>query len=512
MKKRILAAVVAAASVLSLAGCGEKSNNSGSSNTSGGGNSAPANSDGGTTSGGGAGTTSVDNSTVVNELDNITVDVKNPKKVDTGIKPSDSEGKVINIWAWNEEFKGFFDKYYNVPEGYTVRWTVNPSENGVYQQKLDEALLKDKDAAADDKIDIFLAEADYILKYVDSEYTKDVSTIGFKNASTIYNYTAEAVTDSKGVQKGMSFQCCPAGVIYRRSIAKDVIGSDDPAAVQEALSNWTKFDEVAAKAKEKGYMMTGSFAATYRTFSNNTSGKWVNGTDVVVDPAIKQWIKQAKEYMDKGYTQDAGIWDDPNTKEMFKEGKVLCYFGPAWYYNFSMTNVQDRPKKPGTDEIDTDAPMGEHNSWGDWGLCVGPQSYFWGGTWLLAGANTDNPEIVCDIMNAFQSNNEILKQMVEIDSQFVNNQTVNDYFAQGDKRKSEMLGGMNDWAIFADGAKNISLKNATGYDQLLNEKLQDNLKDYFKGTTDLNTAWGNYVNTIKENYAELNMPDSISLD
>ena len=51
------------------------------------------------------------------------------------------QGKVFNIYAWNEEFKGFFEKYYKVPEGVTVNWIINPSDGGVYQQKLDEALL-----------------------------------------------------------------------------------------------------------------------------------------------------------------------------------------------------------------------------------------------------------------------------------------------------------------------------------------------------------------------------------
>ena len=34
--------------------------------------------------------------------------------------PVAEEGKVFNIYAWNEEFKGFFEKYYEVPEGITV--------------------------------------------------------------------------------------------------------------------------------------------------------------------------------------------------------------------------------------------------------------------------------------------------------------------------------------------------------------------------------------------------------
>ena len=48
-------------------------------------------------------------------------------------KPAEStQGKVFNIYAWNEEFKGFFEAYYTVPEGVTVNWIINPSDNGVY--------------------------------------------------------------------------------------------------------------------------------------------------------------------------------------------------------------------------------------------------------------------------------------------------------------------------------------------------------------------------------------------
>ena len=76
--------------------------------------------------------------------------------------PASEEGKVFNIYAWNEEFKGFFEKYYTVPEGVTVNWIITPSADGAYQDKLDEALLNQESASADDKVDLFLAEADYI--------------------------------------------------------------------------------------------------------------------------------------------------------------------------------------------------------------------------------------------------------------------------------------------------------------------------------------------------------------
>ena len=243
-------------------------------------------------------------------------------------EPASEEGKVFNIYAWNEEFKGFFEKYYTVPEGVTVNWIITPSADGAYQDKLDEALLNQENASADDKVDLFLAEADYIQKYTESPVTQDVTALGVTDFSSTYAYTVQAASDASGVVKGVSFQCCPAALIYRRSIAKDVLGTDDPAEVQELLNSWDKFNAVAADAKAKGYLMTASEAATYRVFSNNVSEPWVDANNnLQIDPAIQTWMQQAKDFSDNGYTQDCDIWSDECTAQMFGESKAMCYFG-----------------------------------------------------------------------------------------------------------------------------------------------------------------------------------------
>ncbi|MDY3225122.1 MAG: extracellular solute-binding protein, partial [Candidatus Faecousia sp.] len=200
------------------------------------------------------------------------------------------EGKVFNIYAWNEEFKGFFEKYYTVPEGITVNWIINPSDGGVYQDKLDEALLNQANAPADEKIDMFLAEADYILKYTDSEYTQDITKLGVTDFSNTYDYTVQAASDPNGVVKGVSFQCCPSALIYRRSIAKDVLGTDDPAEVQAALDSWDKFNAVAADAKKAGYYMTASESETFRVFSDNGTSALVDDSGkLTLNDSIKAW-------------------------------------------------------------------------------------------------------------------------------------------------------------------------------------------------------------------------------
>ena len=401
------------------------------------------------------------------------------------------EGKVFNIYAWNEEFKGFFEKYYTVPEGVTVNWIITPSDNGAYQQKLDEALLNQANAADDEKVDMFLAEADYILKYVNSDATQDVTKLGVTDFSNAYKYTVQAASDPNGVVKGVSFQCCPSALIYRRSIAKDVLGTDDPAEVQAKLDSWDKFEAVAADAKAKGYYMTASFAETYRVFSNNCTSPWIDAdNNLQFDPQIDAWIAQTEKFIDNGYTLTAGIWDQEKNDQMFADGKTMCSFGPAWYFNFCMGNAQ--------------AP--EQGCSGDWAICEGPAAHFWGGTWLLAPAGSDNPTMLADIMNTFINNEEVCSALVANEAQFSNNMAVNAKFAEDPNYGSEFLGGQNDVAVFSAMTDNIVWENHTIYDQLLNEGLQSNLQEYFKGTVDKETAMKNFYNYVNETYPAINTP------
>ena len=405
--------------------------------------------------------------------------------------PAAEEGKVFRIYAWNEEFKGFFEKYYEVPEGITVEWVINPSDGGVYQDKLDEALLNQANASDDEKIDMFLAEADYILKYTDSEFTQDITALGVTDFSNTYEYTVQAASDANGVVKGVSFQCCPAALIYRRSIAQDVLGTSEPAEVQELLNSWEKFNTVAADAKAKGYYMTASESATFRVFSNNTTAPLVNEAgELVLDEAIVAWQAQAKDFADKGYTLTADIWSDECTAQMFADGKTMCYFGPAWYFNFSMGNAQD-PEK---------------GCYGDWAIVEGPQAHFWGGTWLLAATGSDNPTMLADVMDTFINDEEVCKALIENEAQFTNNQAVNAAFAQDPDYGNAFLGGQNDVAVFVELAKNIKFENKTIYDQLLTEGLQGYWREYCDGTVTEAEAMANYYKYINEKYPEIVTP------
>lgn len=412
-----------------------------------------------------------------------------------------TEGKVINIYVWNDEFKARYEDYYSskLPAGYTVNFVTTPSENNAYQNALDEALLNQDSAAADDKVDMFLVEADYILKYVNSDATLDLKDIGItdQDMSKQYDYTKVIAQDASGAQKGISWQGCPGLYIYRRSIAKDVLGTDDPAEVQKSINDWDSFNKTAALMKEKGYYMVSGFDDTYRTFSNNVSAPWVDGNKIVIDPKMEKWVEQTKEYTDKGYNQKTILWASEWAAGQGPEGKVFGYFMPAWGVDFVMAgnSLAKAEADGGKQEVG-------NGCYGDWAATTGPESYNWGGTWLCAAKGTDNPQIVADIMKTICCDDATMKKIVEEKNDFANNKTVMEELAKSDY-KSAFLGGQNPLQMYCDAAEKIDMSKISPYDQGLNEEFQTAMHDYFNGTVDKDTALKNFYTAVSEKYPEL---------
>ena len=410
-----------------------------------------------------------------------------------------SGGKVLNIYVWNEEFQSRFNDFYakKLPSDVTVNWVITPNQGNAYQNKLDETLLAQEKAAANDKIDIFLVEADYALKYVDTDYTLDVKKeIGLSDSdlSQQYKYTKDIMTDSRGTLKGVSWQACPSGFIYRRSFAKKVLGTDDPAEVQKQLDSWDKFDAVAAKMKAAGYFMLSGFDDAFRVFTDNVTSPWVVDGKINIDPQVRRWIQQTKEYTDKGYNNKANLWSPESGQGAGKNGRVFGYFGPGWFIDFCLA---------GWAADDATQPFISGNgSCGDWAFCEGPQGFSWGGTWICAARGTDNLDLIKDIMYTMTCDKETAKQISEQTGDFTNNEAAMIEVANG-SYKSAFLGGQNHLALLLQNAKKIDKSNMSAYDQGMSEKLQAAMADYYNGIISEEQAWTNFYTAISELYPNL---------
>ena len=419
---------------------------------------------------------------------------------------ADEEGKVINIYSWNDEFRERLEAVYpevketskdgtvtTLNDGTEIHWIVNPNQDGVYQQKLDEALMNQADASADDKVDIFLSETDYVYKYTDAaaDVAMPLTDLGIDPETDLadqYDFTKVTASDADGVQRGSTWQCCPGLLVYRRDIAKDVFGTDDPEEVGEKMKDWDTAKSTAEELKAKGYYTFASYADTFRLYGNSISQPWVEdgSTTINVDQQIMNWIKDSKEWLDAGYLNKTvkGQWNDDWNKSMGSESKVFAFLFPAWGIDFTLSPNWD----------------GDN---GEWAVTNPPQEYNWGGSYIHAATGTDNLEHAKDIILALTGNKDNLLKISKDYSDFTNTKSGMQEAATDDSFASEFLGGQNPFTYFSPVAENIKMAPLSAYDQGCVELIQSSFSDYFQDQVDFDKAKTNFETAIKERYPEI---------
>ncbi|WP_455679540.1 carbohydrate ABC transporter substrate-binding protein [Streptococcus sp.] len=419
---------------------------------------------------------------------------------------SGAEGKVINIYSWNDEFRQRVEAVYpevkstskdgtvtKLKDGSEIHWIINPNQDGVYQQKLDEALEKQDSASADDKVDIFLSETDYVTKYTSKKANvamplKDLEINPKKDLADQYDFTKETASDEDGVQRGSTWQTCPGVLIYRRDIAKDVFGTDDPTAVGEKVKDWDTMKATSQELLNKGYYTFASYADTFRLYGNSISKPWVEkgSTTVRVDPQIMNWVKDSKEWLDAGYFNKTvkGQWTDDWNKAMGSQSKVFAFLFPAWGIDFTLKSNWD-----GAD--------------GEWAVTNPPQEYNWGGSYIHGAEGTDNPKHVKEIIKALTADKDNLLKISKDYQDFTNTKSGMEAAAKDDSFKSDFLGGENAYSYYAPVAENIKIAPLSSYDQGCVELIQNAFNDYLQGKVSYNKAKSNFETAIKERYPEI---------
>ena len=416
------------------------------------------------------------------------------------------EGKVINIYSFNDELRTRITAVYpaientsddgtvsTLNDGTEIHWIINPNQDGVYQDKLDEALMNQAGAAADDKVDLFAAEIDYIVKYTDADVdaAMPLSDLGINPDTDLadqFAFTKTVASDQNGVQRASTWQACPGVLVYRRDIAKEVFGTDDPIEIGKKTQDWDSMKAAAEELKANGYYAFSCYADTFRTYGNNIASPWVESgsTTIKVDQKIIDWVNDSKEWMDAGYFDPTvkGQWNADWFTAMSSSAKVFAYLFPAWGIDTQMVPNWD----------------GEE---GSWAVTNAPLSYNWGGTYLLAATGTDNPGHVKDIIMALTGDKENLTRVAKEYTEFTNAQSVMQDAAAGDEFASAFLGGQNPYSYFADSLESIKMAPLSSYDQGCVELIQNAFGDYLQGQIDYDTAKTNFETAIKERYPEI---------
>ncbi len=427
-------------------------------------------------------------------------------------EPADTEAasgdKVINLWAFTDEVPNMVAKYKELHPDfeYEINPTIIATTDGAYQPALDQALA----AGGADAPDIYCAEAAFILKYSQgdaAQWAAPYEDLGIDvNAkiaeADIAQYSVDIGTNPDGKVVGLGYQATGGAFIYRRSIAKDVWGTDDPATVKEKIGggsgSWDQFWVAADELKAKGYGICSGDGDLWHAVENSSDAGWIVDGKLTIDPKREEFLDLSKKLKDNGYHNDTQDWQDAWFADMKGEGAqgILGFFGPAWLINYTLA-----PNCGGE-------AVGE-GTYGDWAICESPVGFFWGGTWLLASKtateDADKAAAVAKILEWITLDcSETGLQYMWANGTMNGEGGTKDCVASGtvmamSNGELEFLGGQNMFDVFVPANAFANGKNLTQYDETINSKWREQVREYTAGNKDRETAIADFKQQVADN-------------
>ena len=457
MKKRILAALLASAAVLSFAGCSKDNGSSGDSSAA---DSSAADSS--------AADSSAADSSAADDSSNAG---------DSAL--SSEETLTILAWTGNSDIKNMV-KLFCQEKGYSEDQIVikGVGDNGEgARDQYAQYLSGDGDA------DLMCLEADWILQYInDDTLVAPLSDLGITEAdyANAYDYTVQIGKDKNGVLKGASFQAAPGGFVYRTDLAEEYLGVKTPEEMQEKVKDWDTFMETAKTVYEASgnkTSLTATEGGLWQVYAANRTQPWVVDGKLVMDTA-EDFFDVAKTMADNHYLAGVPQWD-PAWYQAGQDGTTMGYFFSTW----CMTNSDGSQlwQAEGVTKDDDGNLSGP--TFGKYNICEGPTGYFWGGTWLAASTKCNTKDLATEFVKFFTTDADTMQKYAEFTGDFTNNKVAMQAIIDAGTNKNDLLGGQDQFAVLADGANNIKMDGLiTEYDSKIKSCLNTAVQDYIAGT------------------------------
>jgi len=438
------------------------------------------------------------NTPATNNGGNDTAAVVDNSGDDTATTAAPAGDVVLNVWAFTDEVPNMVQKYIDThPDcGFTMTSTIIATTEGAYQPALDQALA----AGGADQPDIYAAESAFVLKYCQGDayqYAMPYEDLGIDvaaatKAADIAQYTIDIGTNPEGKLVGLGYQATGGAFIYRRSIAKDVWGSDEPDVVAEKIgsgsNSWDTFFAAAAELKAKGYAIVSGDGDIWHAVENSSSQGWIVDGKLTIDPKREAFLDLSKELKDNKYCNDTTDWTDAWYADMKGEGDqgVLGFFGPAWLINYVLAGNSG-------------------DTYGDWAVCAPPIGFFWGGTWVLANKNTTKTDAVKQIIEwiTLDCTEEGLQYMWA-NGTFNGEGGTKDCVGSGtvmamSNGELEFLGGQDMFSVFVPANQYANGKNLTQYDETINAFWRDKVNQYTNGAMSRDEAIAAFKQDVADN-------------
>jgi multiple sugar transport system substrate-binding protein len=285
---------------------------------------------------------------------------------------------TITMWGWDANYIEVVSKEFNkVYPDIKIELTSVGAED--YLQKVQTTM-----ASGGELPDILWGERNFRGKIFEFDIWENLEKDPYNfDKSTVFDYLEPLTSNSKGETIAVEQSLTPGAIAYRRDLAKEYFGTDDPKELEALFPTLDamiqKGKEVQEKSNGQVYMFA-SLGELNEIFTAQSQQPLMDGEVVDVTGKMKEVIDNVTKVRDAGIVDKLELWS-PQWNASFADGKHIFFPAANWAPQFVI--------KPNDKE-------GE----GRWGLMKPPgEMYSWGGTVFGISKTSENKELAWKFIN-----------------------------------------------------------------------------------------------------------------
>lgn len=400
-------------------------------------------------------------------------------------KPADYKGE-ITFWHFNkDEGPAMVEMFNKTYPNIKVNLQIVPDKDQAYQNKITQALANGGEVP-----DVYCGESAFVKRFVNIEDGfADLSQAPFNAGEITKNMVAATVDigrDNSGKIKALTYQVTPGGIGYKRGLAKQYFGTDDPEKISEMMSTPEKILEMARALKEKSAGKATFFACRQeleRVYFGARADGWVKDGKLVVDPMVDKYVDMAKIFRSEGLEAGLEQWAQPWAASI-AGNTSLAYAVPTWGIPWIVESNDPKRKDKG-----------------EWAIAKSPIAYSWGGTWLGVYSKSKNKELAWQFVKFLTSNKDQMKAWGSAHGDFMNNtELINELATSGENNKTF---NQNPYAVFKPSLDGINGKILTEYDDRITAAFDDNMATYLSGKISKDDMYKKFKDKVKSDFPDL---------
>lgn len=401
------------------------------------------------------------------------------------------------IWTLSKDLEQFADKY---KESTGVDCETVIIEAGDYQTKVQAAIL-----AGEKEPDIIVGEPDMLPSMMEAGLLEDLNQFGAEDyADKIVDYVWEEGQDEEGIQRAISYQITPAGIYYRRDIAENVFGTQDPEEIGKLFTDYDTILDTAETLKSEGY----------KIFAADTEVEYFTGTEPWVVDGKVNVSQTKKDYMDLsialyqgGYTAFATQWTTPWYQAM--AGEIPVFDAETNLWDEEEREEAEKNAKEKTEVFAYGLPswgvlvMRDHyqETEGKWGVCSGPDYGMGGGTYIGISSNSERKDTAWDFIKFCTLTESTLEWWIEHSE----GDTVS-YIPTLEKHaddENETYGGQKLYKFWMEQAEGLDLSKVTEYDRAIKDAWASAIDSTKTGEMTKEKAIESFYDEVESTYPEI---------